>query len=466
MSIGQKLKDSVINWLYSGGGLKPMGNMNVMQEYAVWYAGNEQQLAQFYTNTNFNEDYIKVKSNYMYRNTFDSERIMHSGVPRMMSDAVSKLIFGSGLDITVNDNENANKILQLILKDNKMVKQHNEGGSLESALGEMAYKISYDSDLSKYAIIETYRPTQYDAIYECGRLQQVIFNEIIIDGKREFKLCEVYGKGYIDYSLFIKRASKYEEVSLSTLERTKDLVRIDFDKNIIMAAVKTNQTLKGRSDYEGLLSEFDSLDEAWSNFAYECRLAKVDRYIPRNFLDGAQISARQAKNYIVVDTAIDSDQKIQYEQPNLRSTEWGNAINLHFNNILASFSLSPATFGINDAGANTSAASRRELEKASIRTRNERILLWDEFLTDFYQTVLIAQDIFTKKAYKEYDINVQFGDYIEDNITERVVLVKDMVMSGVLDTQAALNFLFGDSMTEEEKKRILDNLGESLDVIE
>ena len=468
MNIGNKIRDTIKGWLFQdGGGYIPMGSYSKTQEYNVWYEGDEQQLARYYSQTNFNENDIKVKANYLYNNAYSAERILHSGIPRLISDTMARILFSGGVDLTVMNGEKEDEIaqetLKTILKVNKMRKKHQEGASIESAFGEFAYKLTYDSAVSEFVNIDVYKPTQYQATYDCDRLQQVIFIDNFQENKKEYQLKEIYGKGFIDYQLYANKGGKYEQVPLTYSNRTNELVRVEFiDTDIILAAVKTNKTVKGRSDYEGLISEFDSLDEAWSNFSEEMRNAKTNKYIPQRMINGNKLDPRMVGRYVLIETDLDSDQKIQYEQANLRTTAWSEAINAHLNNILMNVGLSPATIGLDTAGANASGESRRELEKASLRTRAERMELWEEFLSDFYELVLVAQDMLSKKLYKEYSVKVQFGEYIVDTISERVASVKDLLMLGVIDAEFALEQVYGDTISQEEKDRILTSLGDKV----
>jgi len=466
MKIGDKIRTGVQNWLFKGmkGSEATMSEQgyNKFEEYNVWYEGDEQELARYYNNTSFNESDVRVKENYLYRNTFKSERIIHSGLPRLISDTMARLIFSGGVEITEENNQDR---LDLILKNNKMNKQHFDGASKESGFGEFAYKLSIDTDLEEVIIIETVKPCSYNAVYYRDRLELVEFFEIYKEDKNLFKLVEIYGKGFIDYALFIKKGNKWNQTDLSQSKKTQELERVDFDTPIILAMVKTNKTILGRSDYEGIISEFDSLDEMWSTFSEEGRMAKTDIYYPQDKLINGQVDPRMVKRYVKVETAIDFESKIQYEQPDMRTDVWDEAINSHITNILANTGLSKTSIGLDGAGANASAASRRELEKASLRTRASRIEMWDEFLTEFYTLVLNAQDIFENNTPKDYEVIVTFGNYITDTIQEKVTQIKELALLGFVDNEFTLNYVFGDSVNEEEKQRILETLGER-DLIE
>ena len=463
MGIMDKMRTNMRDWLLTGmsggGSLTNMSENSRTLEYDVWYKGKEEELARFYTNFNWNEQYVRVKENYLYANTLDTERIVHSGIPRLVADTMARLIFSGGVDIA---EENAQDTLDAIIKDNRMNKQHAEGGSLESGYGKFAYKLSYDSDLSEWTIIETIKACDYDTLKVRERIQEFHFFTAFEEDNKKYRLTEIYGKGYIDYKLERKSGTEWKPASLTATRFTSELTRVEFTPKVILAMEKTNKTIEGRSDYEGLISEFDTLDEFWSSFSEEGRNAKVEKYVDEAFLNNGQIPPRIAKNYYRLSTHPDKEVKIDYQQPDFRADTWSEGIKVVIDNVLLNVGLSPATVGIDNAGGNTSAESRRVMERSSLRTRAERIELWDEFLTEFYELVLIAQDIFTKSTVGKYEVVVQFGEYIVDTLEDRVKAVKELTFSQVIDTEFALEMVFGDTIDDKTRKRILQNLGEEV----
>src|SRR5690606_32368775 len=67
-----------------------------MQEYRVWYIGNNHLLRQLYSKN------IKDGShNYFWYKAPDNYRMLHSGIPSLISTKMSTILFGSGLKVEV-----------------------------------------------------------------------------------------------------------------------------------------------------------------------------------------------------------------------------------------------------------------------------------------------------------------------------------------------------------------------------
>lgn len=472
MNIGNTIRDGIARWLYDGIAnieIKKGESFNMTNDYSrdiieyfVWSKGCERELIKFYSETS-NES----ENNYFYKNIKSDDKVTHSGLPKLISSTMARLIFSGGVEITIDDKKDQ-ETLDGIIKENKMMLQHPDSAFKNSWGGKVSYKISFDDDVTELPIVEIVGATHFKPFYKRGRLFEIVYNTYYKKDKKEFRLDEIYGKGFIDYKLYEIKGNKVKEVPLNYIEETEELARIEFMPKVILGMVQTNKTIKGVSDYEGLISEFDMYDEIITDFGGEIRDGKTDIYFPTDKLvmgtNGAYLPIRTDKKYAIVNTSISEDGdngKIQYEQPDIRSTEYINSSEFTLSMILANAGLSKVTIGFDDT-INESGISRKEKEKASLRTRDEKVPHWESFLSAFYELVLIANDIKNKVIPKEREVVVTLGDYMPETIGEKVLQVKDLVMANIVDTEKAIDMVFGDAITEEEKTRILENLGESV----
>jgi hypothetical protein len=152
--------------------------------------------------------------------------------------------------------------------------------------------------------------------------------------------------------------------------------------------------------------------------------------------------------------------QIDHIQPLIRTDEYTKAIRAVTNNILAGVGLSPFTVGIDDfVGANASGDSLTKREMTSLRTRADMIKSWEEFLEEMFGKLLFANSAFKNQPIKEYEIKVRFGDYVSPTREELITQTKMLIDSNVIDTEKALDDVYGDELEEEEKARILANTG-------
>lgn len=430
----------------------------LLEKY-VWFLGKEDLIADFYKTRQCNYLIYNPREQYYYSQAGNDIRYVHSGMPSLISYSKARLLMTGDLKYKVVRKETERKtetrLLDNICKDNKINDIIKRGVITESWGQRFAYKLSYDPEVSEYPIIEAYNPLEYKTVYKRNRLQKIIFINKYYDG--EYELEEEYGKGYIDYYLYHVVDGTRIPTELSALEETKDLERIDFkDKTLMLAMEKKTD----KSDYDGIISEFDSLDEAWSQLMDEIRLGRSEVYVPEMLLTNKTFN-KFRKNYAVLgsDMRENGTNKIEHIQPDIRPEAYQTTINVITNNILLAVGLSPFTIGIDDGiGANSSGDALAKREATSLRTRDEMVKSWEPFLEEFFNLLLKANDVFNKKASQDYEVKVDFGDYITPSREEIINQVKTMIDGNIIDTEKALEEIYGE-LDEDEKIRILANTG-------
>lgn len=430
----------------------------LLEKY-IWFLGKEDLIKDFYKTRQCNYLIYNPREQYYYSQGGNDIRYVHSGMPSLISYSKARLLMTGNFQYQVVRNGKERKIetklLDDICQDNKINDIIKKGIITESWGQRFAYKLSYDPDVSEYPIIEVYNPLEYKTVYKRDRLQKLIFINKYYDG--EYELEEEYGKGYIDYYLYHVVDGTRIPTELSTLDETKDLERVDFkDKTLMLAMEKKID----KSDYDGIISEFDSLDEAWSQLMDEIRLGRSEVYVPEMLLTNKTFN-KFRKNYAVLgsDMRENGTNKIEHVQPDIRPEAYQTTINVITNNILLDVGLSPFTLGIDDGiGANSSGESLTKREASSLRTRDEMVKSWEPFLEEFFNLLLKANDVFNKKASQDYEIKVDFGDYIIPSREEIINQVKTMIDGNIIDTEKALEEIYGE-LNEDEKIRILANTG-------
>ena len=471
-----KIGIAITNWLmpYITKDFKKRGdtmktNMDYEQycltENYLWFLGKEDLLSDFYNTQRSDFIMYDPRDSYYYRQTGSDIRKVHSGLPSLISYSKLRLLNNGELQISVlrkNESEDKAKteMLDSILEDNNANEVIKKSILTESWGKKFAWKISYDNSVSTYPIFTMYNPLEYRAMYKYNRLQSITFINKIKHGKENLELEEEYGKGYIDYFLFkIKDDGTRMPIDLSYLDETSELRRVELkDKNLILAGERVNE----KSDYDGIVSEFDALDETWSQLMDEIRLGRSEVYVPEILLTNKTFD-RFRKNYpqLAPDNKETGQNNITHIQPNIRSAEYKNTIEILVNNMLVSVGLSPFTVGIDDSvGANSSGESLTKREATSLRTREDMVKTWEGFLTEMFNKLLIANDLFNKKQVQQYDVKVYFEDYITPSKEEVIAQTKDLVDSSIIDIEKALDEIYGDSLKEEERLRIIANNGE------
>ena len=428
-----------------------------LQERYLWFKGNEDLLAGFYHSRQPKYSLIDTRKSFYYANVNSKIRVVHSGMPSLISYGKTDLLLSAGMEQNVVNNEDIDKtqteLLNDILTDNAWDKLISDAVTTESWAGGFAFKIGVDLEITKYPIVEMYNPMDYEAIYKRGRLQEIIFKNCI---KEDYELHEHYGWGYIKYELFMMSMGKLVPVALDDIEETQDLEDVVFSDNMMLAAIKE----VGKSDYSGIIAEFDSLDEAWSQLMDEIRTGRAETYIPEDLCKN-KVFDDFTKKYVEIgmDMREGIDNKIQHNQPNIRSDEYVNTINTITMNILANVKLNPLTIGMDDnVGANSSGSAIEKRETVSLRTRSNMIKAYEPFLERFFNLLLNANNWINSQNYEPYNVVVTFGTYITPSIESKIDNIVKLKNADIIDDEKALDEVYED-MSDEEKERILANLG-------
>jgi len=211
-------------------------------------------------------------------------RKIHTGLPALIVDILADIIIDSLNSIDIGKNDDAQKNWNKIEEDNSfkdIVKQAIIDVFIEC---DGAFKISYDTDVSEYPIIEFYSGPNVEFVYKRGRIVAIIFKTKYKKKNAEYLLKEKYDKNGITYRLYRNEAI----VGLEELDETKDLKEVT-DNNFMMAVpMMFNKSKKfkgrGQSILDKKIDDFDSFDEVWSQWIEALRDNKTQTYIPEELI--------------------------------------------------------------------------------------------------------------------------------------------------------------------------------------
>ena len=91
-------------------------------------------------------------------------------------------------------------------------------------IGDGAFKISFDIQLSQYPIVEFYPGDRIELVTERGRIKEIVFKTAYRHDRRDYVLYEHYGYGMITYELYRGET----QVSLKSIPQTENLVDVAF----------------------------------------------------------------------------------------------------------------------------------------------------------------------------------------------------------------------------------------------
>nr|WP_243121865.1 capsid protein [Clostridium perfringens] len=431
----------------------------------LWYRGEPYELDQFFKN--ISSDPVNKARFWSAVPSEDlSIRKIHSGLPAMIADKLSDIVVAD-LDSIEVTGENDNTLWEEIRKDNKFDDLLGDIIATTLVSGDGAFKLSIDTEISKYPIIEFFDGDKVEYITQRGRLKEIKFYTFYTKNNRQYKLSETYGKGYINYNLY---DSNGNEVSLNTLYETRELADVTYKDDFIMAIPlmffkSPKFEGRGKSIFDNKSDTFDALDEVISQWIDAIRDGRVQKYIPEDLvpkdINGNLMKPNPFDNrFLKVGSSLSEDAKneIDMKQANINYEayveSYSNAIDMCLQGII-----SPSTLGI-DLKKTDNAEAQREKEKTTLYTRGKLVDILTEVIPELVNIIIKTNDVLNKKNTGEYEVSIVFGEYASPSFDSVVETVGKAKTYGVMSIEQCIEEMYGDTWTDEEKEEEIQRIKE------
>ncbi|WHH58472.1 capsid protein [Petroclostridium sp. X23] len=436
---------------------EPLSFQGNILKNRIWYRGDPSELDQF-----FKQSALDLVSKSRFWAAVPSENLnirkIHSGLPAMIADRLSDIVTADIEGIELETEELIN-LWDEISKDNNFDKLIGEAIVDTLVTGDGAFKITVDTTITEYPIIEFYSGERVDYVLKRGRLQEVLFYTSYYVKEKEYKLEETFGRGYIRYKLFNEKG---EEVPLATVPETSQLADTTFTGDFIMAVplmfFKSQKWLgRGKSIFDSKSDSFDALDETISQWVDAIRSGRVQKYIPEDMIprnpdNGELMKPNPFDNQFIRlggTLAEDNKNKIETVQPAINYEAFVNTYSSNLDMCLQGI-MSPATLGI-DLKKTDNAEAQREKEKATLYTRGKIIDALTEAIPKVVDTVMKVYDIMRSRTASEYEVSIAFGEYASPSFDSVVETVGNAKLKGIMSIEQCIEELYGDTWTDEQK---------------
>lgn len=428
----------------------------------IWYRGDGNELEQMYQQ---NPDYADKTKFWASKCSPGMEmRKIHTGLPSLMIRTLSSIIMTDMNDLEFN-NEVHEELWGKIAVENKFRKQFEKSLKEVLYIGEGAYKITIDTEVSEYPLLEWYPGERIEYVRNRGRIKEIVFKTPYTVEREQYVLHEHYGYGYIKCKLY----KGDTEVKLNAIKATEGIEDISFDQSVILAVplmVYENTKYEGRggSIFDGKLDSFDALDEAWSQWMDALRAGRSKEYIPECLVprdpETGQIMKPNAfdNRYIAAgsDMAEGAKNEISLQQPNIPHESYlatyCTALDLCLQGVI-----SPSTLGI-DVKKLDNAEAQREKEKTTLYTRNAIIEAIQETIPELVSICINTVNILNHKPIEDVEVDVTFGEYANPSFESQVETIGKGKQQGIMSIEACVDELYGDTKDEDWKKEEIARL--------
>lgn len=428
----------------------------------LWYRGDSNELEQLYQ---------QIADGNLHRMFWASRcspgmemRKIHTGLPAVITDTLAGIVVNNLNDVEFQNAVYAD-IWAEIERENQFKKLLDRALKETLYIGDGAFKISIDPELSDYPILEFYPGDRVDYTMKRGRVKEIIFKSPVNGDKGDkYELWEIYGLNYVHYEL--RRNGK--AVDMTEVDGLKELVPVAFgsEADRYMLAVPVQFFPSGRwegrgqSIFDRKIENFDSLDEAWSQWMDALRAGRTKTYIPDKIIPRDPETGMPRRpnafddRFIATqsDMAQGAQNKIQTEQPAIPHDSYIATYSTALDQCLQGL-ISPSTLGI-DLKKLDNADAQREKEKVTLYTRNSIV---EPLQADLKRLVVTAIKAYytmqNQPVPEDIEASISFGDYASPSFEAVVETVGKAKTQGIMSVEAAVDELYGDTKKDEWKKK-------------
>ena len=433
----------------------------------IWYIGDSAELKQLYSQIS------TARLTFWGAQSSAGMEInkLHTGIPGIIIDMISKIVVTSLNEFKFPKSDTHAKTWKKICDENKFKELVEEAIKETLYIGDGAFKITFDKDISDYPIIEFYSGDKVNFITKRNRLIEVEFETVYEYKKKDYVLHEYYGYGYIKYKL----THDDKEVPLNGIPQTSGLSDIAFSgysekegeeqRGKYMLAVptmffkSTKWNGRGQSIFDKKADAFDSLDETWSQWIDALRAGRSKEYIPEGLIPknpktGELLKPNAFDNRFIKtnsDMHEGAKDEITLKQPTIPHESYMatycTALDLCLQGII-----SPSTIGI-DVKKLDNADAQREKEKATLYTRDAVVDSLTENLMDLAKNSIMAFEELSNPnmTTEEVIVDVSFAEYANPSFESQIETVGKGRQQGIMSIEACIDELYGDTKTIEWK---------------
>lgn len=486
-AISNSIKRGIRNWLNIVPANPYAIQINEIMDYEIsairnriWYRGDSNEIEQMYQQ---NPEYADKYKFWACRCTPGMEmRKIHTGLPSLIVRILSEIVLADMNDFKFpvagageteeSENTNQKKLWEEIAKDNKFSKKMNKVLKDVLVVGDGAFKIVFDTEISEYPIIVWYPGERIEVIQQYDRVHEVIFKSQYKIGGKEYVLNEIYGWGSIKNEVYYDGKQVQDSIILDKIG-AKDY---EFDDKLMLAVpFKVYESTKfegrGGSIFDGKLDSFDALDEAWSQWMDALRAGRAKTYIPDCLVPhdpetGKVIRPNPFDNrYFAADNDMSekAENKVNTDQPSIPHDSYVASYSTALDMCLQGI-ISPSTLGI-DVKKLDNAEAQREKEKATLYSRNAIVEALQETLPELVSVAINAWHQLNEEPLEEVVVEIPFGEYANPSFESQIeTLAKARPGTAIMSIEAQVEELYGDSKEQSWKDKEVMRLKEELGI--
>jgi A118 family predicted phage portal protein len=351
-----------------------------------------------------------------------------------------------------------------------------------SAIGGVYLVPTWDTEIANYPLLAINQADNAMPVFKWGHLVEVTFWKVIYeDAEVCYRHLEKHQKGLIANALY--KGTQYnlgEQVALTEHEATKNLpeaIETGFDGLMVkyVPNMRPNRRFRGsshgQSDYAGIEPLMDALDEVYSSWMRDVRLARARIIVPESFLDFEDVKGDGKKSpYFNVDkavyTALSMDpltaakgSQMTLFQFDIRAEKHKQTAYELLERIITHAGYSPQTFGLNMDGKAETGTALNIRERKTYITRQKKWKYWKGAIEDVLEMMLYIDNVMLKNPTQVFRPSAKLTDSMSRDLSSVSTALQALANAVAVSTETKVRLLnpdWSEEAIEAEVKAIKD----------
>lgn len=413
-----------------------------MEQDDAWYTGDRGRLAQHHTGAADPKKRRSIWGRKSIDHTPRRDHRLHVPLPGDIASTSADLLFADMPAVTVTDTPTQDRLTQL-LEEGRAHSALLSAAEQAAALSGVFLRVTWDRDVAERPFLTVVQADAAIPEFRFGHLRAVTFWQELAGSTAAnvWRHLERHEPGRITHALYEGTKDNLgRAVPLTEHTETADLIAsldADGDGQSITTGIKEltaayvpnmlpNRLHRGaptgRSDYAAPLYDlFDALDETWTSWMRDIRLARARLIVPDGYLrnEGAgQGSSFDDDREVYQSLKMppnDSGTGITLNQFDIRVDEHARTSEAIVRQAAQSAGYSAQSFGLDGGGQPITATESDSRDQRSMVTRKKKAGYWRHPAADMFHVMLLLDAVLFGSRITPERPAVQFGDGVAES---------------------------------------------------
>ncbi|MYY08819.1 phage portal protein [Streptomyces sp. SID4919] len=391
---------------------------------------------------------------------------LHVPLPGDIASTSADLLFADMPRITVPDTATQSR-LETLLDEGRVQQTLLSGAEQAAALSGTFLRVTWDRDLAPRPLLTVMQPDHAIPEWRFGMLRAVTFWRELTNStpSQVWRHFERHEPGRIVHALYQGTPTNTgRRVPLTEHPDTADIApTLDTDGDSIATGIRDltaayvpnmlpnrlhRTSPLGRSDYAApLYDQFDALDEVWTSWMRDIRLARARLIVPDGYLrdggpgNGAAFDEDREVFQSLKISPTDGTTGITLSQFKIRVEEHARTAEAIVRQSAQSAGYSPQSFGLDSEGQPVTATEVDSRDARSMVTRRKKAGYWKHPTADMTHVMLQLDAVLFASRITPERPRVEFGDGVAESEQQTATTLDLLARAGAVSTATKVKIL-------------------------